>query len=97
MARISEQETTLGHASSRAILARVIRSKASPGRFSLMSEPISTLLKALGEMRTEASQPSTMQSWKKVRRMAAAVVGLEICFVVTVSCMIWSNLGHDWA
>nr|DAD34682.1 TPA_asm: hypothetical protein HUJ06_005322 [Nelumbo nucifera] len=93
-ARISAQETMPGQASSRAVLARTMRSKASPGRERLMSLSRSALLKTLEDMRTEASQPSTIQSWKKRRRVPAAVVGLVICLLVTMSRTISWNLGH---
>lgn len=46
-------------------------------------------------MRTEASQPVTKQSWKKRRRVPAAVVGLAICFEVTVSETIFSTPGQE--
>ena len=61
-AKMSAQETTPGQLSSREVLARMTRSKASPGRERLMSASRSAVLKALELMRTEASQPSTMQS-----------------------------------
>lgn len=93
-ARMSEQETTPGQVSSRAVLARTTTSKASPGRERLMSASRSALAKGVEEMRMEASQPSTRQSWKKRRRAAAAVVGELICLLVVVSSMICSNLGH---
>ena len=83
-----------GQESSRAVLARTTRSKASPGRERLISASRSAWLKGFVEMRTEASQPSTMQSWKKRRRVPAAVVGLLICFVVTVSRMMELKSGH---
>ena len=83
-----------GQASSREVLARTTRSKASPGRERLISASRSALLNEFEEMRTEASQPSTMQSWKKTRRVPAAVVGLLICLVVTVSRMIFSKSGQ---
>ncbi|KAL3813765.1 hypothetical protein ACJIZ3_015033 [Penstemon smallii] len=60
-----------------------------------MSASRSALLKRVEEMRTEASQPPTKQSWKKRRREAAAVVGDEICLLVVVSCTICSNLGQE--
>lgn len=94
-ARMSAHETTPGQASSKAVLARTMTSKPSPGRERLMSASRSALLKGVEEMRTEASQPSTRQSWKKRRRAAPAVVGEVICLLVVVSCMIWLNLGHD--
>nr|DAD31043.1 TPA_asm: hypothetical protein HUJ06_009894 [Nelumbo nucifera] len=94
-AKMSAQDTTPGQVSSRAVLARTMRSKASPGRERFTSLSRSALLKALEEMRTEASQPSTMQSWKKRRRVPAAVVGLVICLLVTISRMVSSNWGHD--
>lgn len=94
-ASMSAQDTTPGQESSRADLARTTRSKASPGRERLMSASRSALLKGVEEMRMEPSQPSMRQSWKKRRRVAAAVVGLVICLLVTVSCIICSNLGHD--
>lgn len=64
-----------GQESSRAVLARTTRSNASPGRERLMSASRSELEKGVEEMRMEASQPSMRQSWKKRRRVAAAVVG----------------------
>lgn len=87
-ARMSAQETVLGQESSRAVLARTTTSKASPGRERLMSALRSAALKGVEEMRMEASQPLGRQSWKKRRRVAAAVVGLVICLLVTVSRMI---------
>ncbi|PON47470.1 peroxidase [Parasponia andersonii] len=95
-ARMSAQETVLGQASSRAVLARTTTSKASPGRERLMSASRSAELKGVEETRTEASQPPRKQSWKKRRRVPAAVVGLAICLLVTVCAMISSNLGHDF-
>lgn len=71
-------------------------SNASPGRERLMSASRSALLKGVEVMRMEESQPLRRQSWKKRRRVAAAVVGLVICLLVIVSCMIWLNLGHDF-
>lgn len=59
-----------------------------------MSASRSALLKGVEEISTEASQPPIKQSWKKRRRVAAAVVGDEICLLVVVSCNICSNLGH---
>lgn len=61
-ASMSEQETIPGQESSRAVLARTTTSNASPGRERLMSASRSALLKWLEVMRTDASQPSTMQS-----------------------------------
>ena len=61
-ARMSVQETVLGHSSSRAVLARTITSKASPGRERLISASRSALLKGVDEMRTEPSQPLGRQS-----------------------------------
>ncbi|KAK6249431.1 hypothetical protein QQP08_009517 [Theobroma cacao] len=72
-ARMSAHETMPGQESSIAVFARTMTSKASPGRDRLMSASRSALLKELEEIRTEASQPPTMQSWKKRRRVAAAV------------------------
>lgn len=83
-ARISEQETMPGHSSSRLVLIRVIMSKPSPGSDKLMSASRSALLKELEAMRMEASQPSTIQSWKKSRRVAAAVVGEASCLSATI-------------
>jgi tetrahydromethanopterin S-methyltransferase subunit G len=91
---MSEQETVLGQASSRAVLARTMTSKPSPGSERLMEESRSAVLKAVEEMRTEASQPLGKQSWKKRRITAAAVVGLVICLFVIVSRMMSRNLGH---
>lgn len=85
VARMSAQETVLGQESSRAVLARVTRSKASPGKERLMSASRSAELKGVEEMRMEASQPLGKQSWKKRRRVPAAVLGLVICLLVTVS------------
>jgi len=85
MVRMSAQETVLGQESSRAVLARVTRSKASPGKERLMSASRSAELKGVEEMRMEASQPLGKQSWKKRRRVPAAVLGLVICLLVTVS------------
>ncbi|KAJ6949567.1 peroxidase [Populus alba x Populus x berolinensis] len=82
---MSAQETVLGQESSRAVLARVTRSKASPGKERLMSASRSAELKGVEEMRMEASQPLGKQSWKKRRRVPAAVLGLVICLLVTVS------------
>ncbi|KAK3030076.1 hypothetical protein RJ639_037624 [Escallonia herrerae] len=82
---ISEQDTMPGQASSRAVLARTTRSNASPGSERLMSLSLSALLNWLELMRTEASHPLTMQSWKNRRRVAAAVVGVAICFGVMSS------------
>lgn len=93
-ARMSAQETMPGHWSSSAVLMRVTTSKPSPGRERLMSESRSALLKALEAMRTEASHPSTMQSWKKRRRAAAAVVGEASCLSVTTCWTIFSKSGH---
>jgi len=85
VASMSEQETVLGQESSRAVLIRTMRSKESPGRERLMSLSRSALLKGVEERRTEASQPlGRRQSWRKRRRVAAAVVGDWICFEVTV-------------
>ncbi|KAL5582476.1 hypothetical protein UlMin_014918 [Ulmus minor] len=95
-ARMSAQETVSGQASSRAVLALTTTSNPSPGRERLMSASRSAVLKGVEEMRTEASQPLRRQSWKKRRRVAAAVEGLVICLFVTVSCMISSNRGHDF-
>ncbi|ANM70897.1 unnamed protein product [Arabidopsis thaliana] len=92
---ISEQETVLGQASSRAVLARITTSNPSPGRERLIDESRSAVLKAVEETRTEASQPLGKQSWKKRRRAAAAVVGVEICLLVMVSRIMSRNLGHD--
>lgn len=95
VARMSAHETILGHSSSSAVLARVMRSKPSPARERLMSASRSALLKALEEMRMEASQPPTMQSWKKRRRVAEAVLGVLSCLSVMTCSMICENLGHD--
>ncbi|KAI5341111.1 hypothetical protein L3X38_020385 [Prunus dulcis] len=43
-----------------------------------MSASRSALLKGVEETRMEASQPLWRQSWKKRRRVAAAVVGLSL-------------------
>lgn len=95
VARMSAQETVFGHESSRAVLARTTRSKASPGRERLMSASRSAEENGVDERRMEASQPlGRRQSWRKRRSVAAAVVGLAICFAVTVSRMIWLNCGH---
>ncbi|KAK6913160.1 hypothetical protein RJ641_022761 [Dillenia turbinata] len=75
---MSAHDTTFGQASSRAVLALTMTSKPSPGRERLMSASRSALLKGVEEMRTEPSQPVRMQSWKKRRRVAAAVVGLVL-------------------
>ncbi|KAL4377741.1 hypothetical protein GQ457_02G020030 [Hibiscus cannabinus] len=93
-ARMSEQETVVGHESSRAVLARTMRSNGSPGRDKLMSASRSALLNGVEEMRMEPSQPFGRQSWKKRRSVPAAVVGLMICLLVTVSCMIRLKLGQ---
>ena len=82
-----------GHSSSRAVLARMIRSKESPGREKLISASRSATLKELEEIRMEASQPSTMQSWKKRRRVPAAGGGNASCFSVMSCCMISWNFG----
>ncbi|KAJ6949568.1 hypothetical protein NC651_003528 [Populus alba x Populus x berolinensis] len=50
-----------------------------------MSASRSAELKGVEEMRMEASQPLGKQSWKKRRRVPAAVLGLVICLLVTVS------------
>ncbi|RID46539.1 hypothetical protein BRARA_I03191 [Brassica rapa] len=92
--RMSEHETTLGHFSSRAVLIRVIRSNASPGREWLMSASRSEVLPEVEATRIEASQPSTMQSWKKRRSVPAAVVGAAICLSVTTWTSVWSKSGH---
>lgn len=92
---MSEQETTPGQASSSAVLARTTTSNPSPGSDRLISASRSALLKGVEETRMDASQPPTKQSWKKRRRVAAAVVGEVICLFVVVSCIICSNLGHD--
>lgn len=94
-ARMSAQDTVCGHASSKAVLARTMRSKASPGSERLMSASRSAVLKGVEERRSEASQPlGRRQSWRKRRRVAGPVVGCEICLAVTVSAMIWLNCGH---
>lgn len=79
-ARMSAQDTTPGQESSSAVLIREIRSNPSPAREWLMSCSISGLVKAAHFTRTEASEPSTAQSWKKRRRVAAAVAGNSFCF-----------------
>lgn len=94
-ARMSAHETMPGQDSSSAVLVRITTSKASPGRERLISASRSAVLKELEETRTEASQPSTMQSWKNMRRAAEAVVGVVICLLVMVSRMILSKSGHD--
>ncbi|PON95867.1 peroxidase [Trema orientale] len=94
VARISAQETMPGHSSSSAVLTRVTRSKPSPERERLMSASRSALLKALVATRMEASQPSTRQSWKRRRRVAAAVVGAANCLSCTICRMISGNFGH---
>ncbi len=94
-ANMSAHETVLGQASSNAVLARTTTSKASPGRERLMSASRSAELKGVEETRMEASQPSTRQSWKKRRRVAAAVEGLVICLFVMVCWMVCSNVGHE--
>lgn len=91
---MSEQETTPGQESSNAVLARITTSKPSPGKERLMSASRSALEKWVEEIKTEASQPSMKQSWKKRRRVAAAVVGEVICLLVVVCSMICENLGH---
>ncbi|GJX18637.1 nucleotide-binding alpha-beta plait domain-containing protein [Tanacetum coccineum] len=45
-----------------------------------MSASRSALLKCVEEIKTEASHPSTKQSWKNKRKAAPAVVGDAICF-----------------
>jgi hypothetical protein len=70
------------------------RSKASPGRERLMSASRSALLNWLLLMKVEASQPETKQSWKKTRRVPAAVVGLDSCLLVTASEMIFAMAGQ---
>lgn len=93
---MSEQETVPGQASSRAVLARTTRSKASPGRERLMSASRSGGgARGAAERRMEPSQPVPKQSWKRTRRVAAAVVGVEICLEVTVSWTIWWKRGQD--
>lgn len=92
---MSAQETVEGQESSRAALARTTTSKPSPGKERLISASRSAVLKGVEEIKVEASQPVTKQSWKKRRRAAPAVVGCEICFEVVVSCMILSKLGQD--
>ncbi|KAK8630017.1 hypothetical protein V6N13_078829 [Hibiscus sabdariffa] len=83
-ARMSEQETVLGHESSRAVLARTMRSQGSPERDKLMSASRSALLKGVEDMRMEVSHPFWRQSWKRRRNVPTVVVGL----LVMVSCMI---------
>ncbi|PUZ77496.1 hypothetical protein GQ55_1G376300 [Panicum hallii var. hallii] len=95
-ARMSAQDTTPGHSSSRASLARTTASKASPGREWLISASCSDLANWLDAISTDASHPLTKQSWKKTRSTPAAVVGFAICFDWTTSAMIRSARGHDW-
>ncbi|KAK1565629.1 hypothetical protein Q3G72_031309 [Acer saccharum] len=65
--------TVFGQLSSRAVLAHVTTLKASPGRERLMLVSRLALLKGVEEMRTEASMPLRMVSWKKRRSVAAVV------------------------
>lgn len=62
-----------------------------------MSASRSAVLKCVEETRIEASRPPLIASWKKRRRVAAAVVGLVICLFVTVSRTMSRNLGQDLA
>ncbi|GFY88343.1 peroxidase superfamily protein [Actinidia rufa] len=50
--------------------------------------------KAVGETRTDASQPSMAQSWKKRRSVAEAVVWAEICLSAMTCSMILRRLGQ---
>lgn len=93
---ISEQETVLGQASSRAVLALTMTSKPSPGSERLIDESRSAVLKAVEEIKIEASQPFGKQSWKKRRIVAAAVVGVVICLFEIASLIMSKNLGHDF-
>lgn len=89
-----DRKNVPGHSSSREALARMTRSKASPGRERLISESRSALLNWLLLMKVDASHPETKQSWKKTRRVPAAVVGLDSCLLVTASDTIFSMLGQ---
>lgn len=93
-ARMSAHDTMPGQVSSRVVLARVTTSKASAEREWFISASRSATLKLLEATSIDASQPSTMQSWKKRRRVPAAVAGWADCFRVTVSRTILGNSGH---
>jgi hypothetical protein len=94
MASTSAQDTTPGHSSSSAVLARVTASKASPGSDRLCAASRSERANELGATSTDASQPLTKQSWKKTRSTPAAVVGCDSCFCDTTSVTIRSARGH---
>ncbi|KAL3824214.1 hypothetical protein ACJIZ3_020243 [Penstemon smallii] len=94
-AMISAHETIPGQMSSSLVLVRMMTSKASPGRALLISWSRSAVeVKGLELRRREASQPPTTQSWKKRRRVPAAVEGTASCLSTTVSWTILAKLGQ---
>ncbi|RDX69993.1 hypothetical protein CR513_50819, partial [Mucuna pruriens] len=95
VASMSAHETTPGHSSSSTALVRATASKPSPERGRFTSASRSALLNEFEVTRIEASHPPTMQSWKKSRSVAPAVVGAVICLSVTVLRTMSENLGQS--
>jgi hypothetical protein len=99
MARMSAQETRFRHrgTASTAALARITVSKPSPARDRLMGWSFSAVALGVDATTTEASQPSTKQSWKKRCTVAPTVMNVSRYFLATASRTMDSTFGHTLA
>uniref|UniRef100_A0A0A9AU50 Uncharacterized protein n=1 Tax=Arundo donax TaxID=35708 RepID=A0A0A9AU50_ARUDO len=96
MARMSAQDTLFRHrgTASTAALALMTVSKPSPARERLTGLSFSAVLLRVDATTTEASQPSTKQSWKKRCTVAPTVMNVCWNFLVTASRTMDSTSGH---
>ena len=96
MARTSAQETRPRHrgTASTAALARRTVSKPSPARPRFTGWSFSAVLLGVDATTTEASQPSTKQSWKKSRTVAPMAVPVCWTFLATTPRTMDSTPGH---
>uniref|UniRef100_J3LT35 Uncharacterized protein n=1 Tax=Oryza brachyantha TaxID=4533 RepID=J3LT35_ORYBR len=99
MTRMSAQETWLVHCgtASTAALALITVSKPSPARERLFGWSFSAVLFPDDTTITDASQPSTKQSWKKRRTVAPTVTGVSCTFLDTAARTMLSTSGHTAA
>nr|ACN31636.1 unknown [Zea mays] len=98
-ARMSAHDTWLAHAgtASTAALAWMTVSKPSPARERLLGWSFSAVLFPVDTRITDASQPSTKQSWKKRRMVAPTATGCACTFLDTAARTMLSRSGHTAA